>query len=93
MDELVCGFNNCPASLGYDLEVDCCYGVFLGDDDFCSADTNLCGVNEGDCDFNNDCQTNLICGAAGSCQESLGFASDVNCCVGGCKTHWLNISI
>ena len=25
LDELVCGFNNCPASLGYDLEVDCCY--------------------------------------------------------------------
>ena len=24
-DGLVCGSNNCPASLGFDSEVDCCY--------------------------------------------------------------------
>ena len=29
LDGLVCGLNNCPNSLGYDSEVDCCYGAIV----------------------------------------------------------------
>ena len=86
LDKLECGFNNCPASIDYDAEVDCCYGSIVGDDNFCTSDTNPCGVNEGDCDFNNECQSNLVCDTAHSCPTNLGFASDVNCCVGGSKS-------
>ena len=87
LDGLVCGLNNCPASLGYDPEVDCCYSAIVGDEDFCTSDTNPCRVNEGDCDTNKECQTNLICDTANSCPPSLGFASDVNCCNVRCKFH------
>ena len=87
LDGLVCGLNNCPDSMGYDSEVDCCYGVIVGDDNFCTSDANPCGVNEGDCDSNNECQANLICDIANNCPAYLGFASDVNCCASGCKTH------
>ena len=83
----VCGLNNCPVSLGYDSGVDCCFGTLVGDDDFCTSDANPCGENEGDCDSNNECQANLICDIANNCPASLGFASDVNCCTSGCKTH------
>ena len=79
-DGLVCGSNNCPASLGFDSEVDCCYHPTVGDEHFCTAD-NPCDVDEGDCDSNNECQTNLICDTANSCPASLGFSADVNCCV------------
>ena len=30
-DELVCGLNNCPASLGYSNDVDCCFNISIGD--------------------------------------------------------------
>ena len=92
LDGLVCGLNNCPKSLGYYPDDDCCYNATVGDDDFCTSDANPCGVNEGDCDHNNECQTNLICGTADSCPASLGFASVVNCCVEGCKYHKIEIS-
>ena len=82
-DGLVCGSNNCLASLGFDLEVDCCYDAIVGDDDFCTTN-NPCGVDEGDCDSNNECKTNLICD---SCPVSLGFASEVDCCLGGSKFY------
>ena len=29
LDGLVCGLNNCPDSLGYDSEFDCCYGAIV----------------------------------------------------------------
>ena len=87
LDGLDCGLNNCPDSLGYDSEVDCCYATFIGDEDFCTSDTNQCGVNEGDCDSNNECQTSLICDTTNSCPAYLGFASDANCCNVGCKTQ------
>ena len=83
---LLCGLNNCPASLGFDSDVDCCYLSIVGMDDFCTAD-NPCGVDEGDCDSNNECQTSLICDTANSCPANLGFTSDVNCCFAGCKSH------
>ena len=84
---LVCGLNNCPEYLDYGPEVDCCFSVVIGDDDFCTIDTNLCGLNEGDCDSSNECQTNLICDTTNSCPAYVGFDPDVNCCIGGCKYH------
>ena len=85
-DKLVCGLNNCPGSLGHDPEVDCCFNPTIGDEEFCTTD-NPCGVNEGDCDSNNECQTNLICDTTNSCPESLGFASGVDCCISTGKYH------
>ena len=87
LDGLVCGLNNCPESLGYDPEVDCCYSTTVGSEDFCTTD-NPCDINEGHCDSNDECQTNLICDTANSCPAYLGFASDVNCCFVGCKSHF-----
>ena len=86
LEGLTCGLNNCPNSLGYGTEVDCCYGAIVGDEDFCTLDAT-CGVNEGDCDSNNECQTHLVCDTSNSCPASLGFASDVNCCFSGCKSQ------
>ena len=74
---LVCGSNNCPTSLGFDSEVDCCYAAMLGDEEFCA--TIPCGQDEGDCDFNSECQDGLLCGS-NNCPVSLGFASEVDCC-------------
>ena len=86
LDGLRCGLNNCPASLGFDSEVDCCYNSTVGDEHFCTTD-NPCAVDAGDCDSDNECQTNLICDTVSSCPEYLGFAFDVNCCSVGCKYH------
>ena len=85
---LACGLNNCPNSLGHDSEVDCCYQSTVGDEHFCTTD-NSCGLDEGDCDSNNECQTNLICDTINSCPTHLGFASDMNCCsiISGCKFY------
>ena len=88
-DGLVCGLNNCPDSLGYHSEFDCCYNATVGDEDFCTTD-NPCGLNEGDCDSDNECEANLVCNTTtNSCPASLGFASDVNCCsiIYGCKFY------
>ena len=86
LEGLVCGLNNCPNSLGYDSKADCCYDLTVGDEHYCTTD-NPCGENEGDCDSNNECQTNLICDTANNCSASLGFAHNVDCCLGGCKYH------
>ena len=84
-DGLACGSNNCPATLGFDSEVDCCYEASVGDDDFCTT-ANPCREDEGDCDSNDECQSNLYCQNGVNCPESLGFSSDVNCCTrSGCK--------
>ena len=85
-DGLACGSNNCPASLDFDSEMDCCYEASVGDDYFCTT-VNPCGEDEGDCDSNNECQPDLICDTANSCPASLGFVSDVNCCFRGCKSQ------
>ena len=78
-DGLTCGSNNCPDSLGFHSAFDCCYVPTIGDENFCISEIP-CGINEGDCDSNNECQTNLICDIENSCPAHLGFASDVNCC-------------
>ena len=75
---LTCGANNCPASFGFDANIDCCYGATLGDKDFCTTD-EPCEADEGDCDTNEQCKGDLSCGA-NNCPESLGFLSSVDCC-------------
>ena len=78
-DGLLCGSNNCPDHLGFHSEFDCCYAPTVGDENFCTTD-NPCGIDEGDCDSSNECQTNLFCDIANSCPAYNGFASDMNCC-------------
>ena len=48
----------------------------IGDEDFCTID-DPCGVNEGDCDGDHECKNELFCG---SCPNSLGVSSDIDCC-------------
>ena len=81
-DGLFCGSNNCPDFLGFHSEFDCCYVPAVGDEHYCTT-ANPCAIDEGDCDFNNECQASLFCDITISCPAYLGFASDVNCCSSG----------
>ena len=49
----------------------------IGDDEFCNC--NTCSENEGDCDYDNQCQSNHFCGS-NNCLASLGFDSGIDCC-------------
>ena len=77
---LRCGTNNCPDSLKIAADMDCCYNVTNGDENFCTVE-NPCGVGEGDCDFYDECQTGLECDTSHSCPTSLGFHSNIHCCI------------
>ena len=81
-----CGSNNCPDFVNFHSEFDCCYVPAVGDEHFCTID-NPCGIDEGDCDSNDECQTNLFCDTVNSCPAHLGFNFDVHCCFVGCKSH------
>ena len=79
-DGLDCGSNNCPASLGFDSDVDCCSNcAFASNGEIGFCDCNTCGENQGDCDSNIECQSNHFCGS-NNCPASLGFGSEVDCC-------------
>ena len=78
---LACGTDNCPASLGFDSEIDCCYQPILGDEDYCTSGIP-CDEDEGDCDAHDECQDGLFCGS-NNCPASLGYASEVDCCTEG----------
>ena len=71
---LVCGSKNCPVSLGFDWNTDCCYDAIIGDKDFCSLD-NPCESGEGHCDSNDECQNGLFCGSE-NCKDT----SSMDCC-------------
>ena len=94
-DGLACGSNNCPASLGFDSEVDCCYQPTVGDEDFCASGIP-CEEDEGDCDSQDECQNGLACGS-NNCPASLGFDSEVDCCTSSgeirilCECLYVNI--
>ena len=78
---LICGYDNCPTSLGFDPETDCCYDnsqSVIGDENFCTT-ANPCSQHEGDCDSNDECQIGLSCGT-NNCPISLGFGSSIDCC-------------
>ena len=87
---LRCGTNNCPDSLNVAADMDCCYNVTNGDENFCTVE-NPCGVMEGDCDFYDECQTGLECDTSHSCPTSLGFHSNIHCCT-SCHINWIGDS-
>ena len=64
-------------SIGNTLSSVDCATTSNGDDEFCNC--NTCSENEGDCDSQNECQSNHFCGS-NNCPASLGFASEVDCC-------------
>ena len=76
-DGLFCGSNNCADSLSFDSDVNCCYQPTMGDENFCASGIP-CREDEGDCDSNSECQSDLFCGY--NCPASLGFDTEVNCC-------------
>ena len=51
----------------------------IGEIGYCSCN-NQCSENEGDCDFDNQCQGRQKC-RSNSCPYSLGFDSNTDCCV------------
>ena len=75
---LICGANNCLASFGFDTHTDCCYVSTVGSEDFCTIG-EPCEVDEGDCDYNDECKSHLFC-RSNNCPGSLGFSSSVDCC-------------
>ena len=84
---LICGSLNCPTSLGFDPDIDCCYDnsqSVVGDENFCTT-ANPCGKDEGDCDIHDECQDILKC-VSNNCPQSLGFNSEIDCCfqISGC---------
>ena len=81
-----CGSNNCPDSLGFDSEVDCCYQPTVGDEHFCASGIS-CGEDEGDCDAHDECLDGLFC-ESNNCPASLNFDTEVDCCTlpGLCTT-------
>jgi len=84
---LYCRLNNCPASLGFESLVDCCQQI--GNEHYCTAQ-EPCGVDQGDCDTDNECQGNLICGS-NNCPNSFGFENETDCCNYGCKYHQIHM--
>ena len=75
---LRCLSNSCPPSLGFDSNTDCCQQTNIGDEDFCTL-KYPCGVDEGDCDRNDECINDLVCGLD-NCPNSLGASYETDCC-------------
>ena len=55
-----------------------CGKVQIGEIGYCSCN-NQCSENEGDCDFDNQCQGRQKC-RSNLCPSSLGFDSNTDCC-------------
>merc|ERR1711920_544494 len=75
---LICGRNNCPSF--FPSTADCCEGKNCDgvnyDRECCSVEAP-CAINEGDCDNDNECQYNLVCGS-NNCYAP--FPSGADCC-------------
>ena len=78
--DLICGTNNC----GNDFPVgtNCCRMPFPCNGthertESCCSNTNLCTVNEGNCEVDSDCIGNLQCGK-NNCDSN--FPKGTNCC-------------
>ena len=54
-----------------------------GDENFCTVD-QPCGVDQGDCDFDNQCSNGLKCGDD-NCPAALGFQNGTDCCGDPCQ--------
>ena len=90
-DGLFCESNNCPDYLGFDTEYDCCYAPTVGHEHFCTT-VNPCAVDEGDCDFDDECQTDLICDTGNDCSSNFGINYRVDCCQIGMYSYHLYMS-
>ena len=97
-DGLKCGTDNCAQCLEgqgpadgcgkWAYNTDCCYDpanmVCIGGDECCSKEYP-CGLGEGDCDNDNECEGELKCGTD-NCQQCLGgvdctyFQPTDDCC-------------
>ena len=51
----------------------------LGDPNFCTS-RYPCSEDQGDCDYDNECNSGLICGS-NNCPSQLEFGSTVDCCI------------
>ena len=54
--------------------------------DFCTPN-DPCGLDQGDCDVHQDCQTGFACGS-NNCPDSLGLNPDVDCCFEATLGHF-----
>ena len=62
-----------------------------GDVNICTAE-NPCGLEEGDCDYDNECQPGLTCGT-NNCPRYLGLDETIDCCFkpDQCKCLWIQL--
>ena len=51
-------------------------------DPSCCTTASPCGVDEGDCDSDSDCQVGLKCGT-NNCPSGFNFPAAADCCVPG----------
>ena len=61
--------------------IDCgCNGIGYGYNEYyrnCCSEINLCGINQGDCDSDDQCDGDLVCGN-NNCPSP--FPSNADCC-------------
>ena len=100
----VCGRNNCNADFGADVSsyMDCCRENRPFDWNWCT--NNLCGEGEGDCDSDDHCEGDLVCGEDNCFGDSKKDcceqpeSNSLNCGPGGCANNngfggFLNVTI
>ena len=79
----VCGRNNCNDDFGIQgvsSYMDCCRENRLFDWNWCT--NNLCGEGEGDCDSDDQCEGDLVCGSV-NCYADFGvqgMSLYMDCC-------------
>ena len=66
-------FNGVLYELSNDISLKC-----VDEGDFCTPNSR-CGLDQGDCDVHEDCQSGFRCGS-NNCPATLGLGSDVDCC-------------
>ena len=64
-----------------------CTGI-LNYDPSCCTSANPCGLNQGDCDSDSDCQGDLRCGLDNCMDVAPGFTDALaDCCIDGLRHH------
>ena len=83
----VCGRDNCNEDFGTDVSsyMDCCRVSRPMDWNWCT--NNLCEEGEGDCDSDDQCKGDLVCG-----EDNCSLDSKKDCCMqpetgNGCDSH------
>ena len=65
--------------IGFDETDDCCIEPGCYGDDSCCQPYNQCSIGQGDCDTDEDCKGNLVCGN-NNC-DGKGFDNTDDCCI------------